>query len=230
MRGHAGHATVACLLAVITSFARSLCRADQNRQRLEAELHRLAGEDELTGLPNRRQFEQDLRRDLALASRHHIPGALLMIDLDRFKAVNDDHGHAAGDQLLQAISQALSQCLRNTDLRARLGGDEFVAYLAHSDQPAARQVAERVLASIRTTSAALGPGRQTTASIGIATDHAASSDPTAMLNAADRAMYQAKRDGGDRLAVWIPTAPRDTGLPTHNISSQLAQATASARH
>ncbi len=113
-------ATIACLVAVIAMSARSLSRADRQRRRLEAELHRLAGEDELTGLPNRRRFAEDLRRDLALASRHHIPGALLMIDLDRFKAINDDHGHAAGDALLRATSDALRQGLRDTDLRGRL--------------------------------------------------------------------------------------------------------------
>jgi len=194
-------ATAVCLLAVIASGARSLSRADRHRQGLEAELHRLAGEDELTGLPNRRRFEQDLRRDLALASRHHIPGALLMIDLDRFKAINDNHGHAAGDALLRVVADALSQGLRDTDLRGRLGGDEFVAYLAHTDQPAARRVEEGVRALISTASAALGPGMQTSASIGIATDYTAASDAGSMLASADSAMYRAKRAGGDRLAV-----------------------------
>ncbi len=199
-------ATIACLIAVIALSARSLSRADRHRRRLEAELHRLADEDGLTGLPNRRRFTEELRRDLALASRHHIPGALLMIDLDRFKAVNDEHGHAAGDTLLRAMSDALSQALRDTDIRGRLGGDEFVAYLAHTDQVAARQVAEGVLALMRTTSAGLGPGMQTTASIGIATEYTSASDAGAMLQMADSAMYRAKREGGDRLAVWDPTA------------------------
>jgi len=78
----------------------------------------------------------------------------------------------------------------------RLGGDEFIAYLAHTDQPAARQIAEGLLGLIRETSAALGPGMQTTASIGIATDYTSTSDPGAMLAAADSAMYRAKREGG----------------------------------
>lgn len=227
-------ATIACLLAVIALGARSLSRADAQRLRLEAELHRLAGEDELTGLPNRRRFTEYLRRDLALASHHHIPGALLMIDLDRFKAINDEHGHAAGDALLRAMSDALRQGLRATDLRGRLGGDEFVAYLAHTDQLAARQVAEAVLALVRTTSAALGPGRQTTASIGIATDHAAGCDVEAMLAAADSAMYRAKREGGDRLAVQDPPVARETRMPDADLPGgdrrrQLAQPGISAR-
>lgn len=222
-------ATIACLVAVIAMSARSLSRADRQRRRLEAELHRLAGEDELTGLPNRRRFAEDLRRDLALASRHHIPGALLMIDLDRFKAINDDHGHAAGDALLRATSDALRQGLRDTDLRGRLGGDEFVAYLTHTDQPAARQVAEAVLALIRITSAALGPGRQTTASIGIAPDYTTASDPEAMLDAADIAMYRAKRDGGNRLAVWDPPSPEKTKMPRAGRLTKLAQPSTSAR-
>jgi len=206
-------ATIVCLLAVIALGARSLSRADRLRLRLEAELHRLAGEDELTGLPNRRRFTEYLRRDLALASHHQIPGALLMIDLDRFKAVNDEHGHAAGDALLRAMSDALRQGLRETDLRGRLGGDEFVAYLAHTDPLAARRVAEGVLARVRTVSVALGPGMQTTASIGIATDYNAASDAGAMLDAADSAMYRAKREGGNRLAVYDPLLPPEPEIP-----------------
>lgn len=221
-------ATIACLLAVIASGACSLSRADRHRRRLEAELHRLAGEDELTGLPNRRRFAENLCRDLALASRHHIPGALLMIDLDRFKAINDQHGHAAGDALLKAMSEVLSRGLRDTDLRGRLGGDEFVAYLAHTDPAAARQVAEDLLTLIRTASAALGPGRQTTASIGIATDYTPASDPGAMLDAADRAMYRAKRNGGNRLAVWETVPPHQT-KPGGDRHRKLAQPSIPAR-
>lgn len=209
--------TIVCLIAVIISGASALSHADRHRRRLEADLHRLAGEDDLTGLPNRRQFEENLRRDLALASRHHIPGALLLIDLDRFKTINDDHGHPAGDALLRAVADALSQGLRDTDLRGRLGGDEFVAYLAHTDQPAARRVAEGVLALISTTSDGLGPGMQTTASIGIATDYTAASESAAMLAAADSAMYRAKRDGGNRLAVWNPSAPHETTMPARDL-------------
>jgi len=222
-------ATIACLLAVIASGARSLSRADRHRRRLEAELHRLGGEDELTGLPNRRRFAENLRRDLALASRHHIPGALLMIDLDRFKAINDEHGHAAGDALLKATSDALRQGLRDTDLRGRLGGDEFVAYLAHTDPPAARRVAEGVLALICTTSAALGPGMQTTASIGIATNYTPASDPGAMLDAADSAMYRAKRNGGNRVAVWETTPSHETKLPDNDRYTKLEPSSSARR-
>ncbi|MGI8712164.1 MAG: diguanylate cyclase domain-containing protein [Solirubrobacteraceae bacterium] len=209
--------TITCLIAVIVWGASALSHADRHRRRLEAELHRLAGEDDLTGLPNRRQFQENLRRDLALASRHHIPGALLLIDLDRFKTINDEHGHAAGDALLRAVSDALRQGLRDTDLRGRLGGDEFVAYLAHTDQPAARLVAEGVLALISTTSDALGPGMQTTASIGIATDYTAASELAAMLGAADSAMYRAKRDGGNRLVIWNPSAPHETTMSARDL-------------
>ncbi len=214
-------ATIACLLAVIAWSARSLSRADRHRRRLEAELHRLAGEDELTGLPNRRRFEESLRREMWLAARHHIPGALLMIDLDQFKAINDHHGHAAGDALLKAMADVLSRGLRDTDLRARLGGDEFVAYLAHVDRSGAQQVSEGLLALIVTTSAALSPGGQTTASIGIAAEYVFATDPEGLLEAADSAMYRAKRDGGNRVVTWtapaigqerIPGADRRTSL------------------
>ncbi len=205
--------TIACLVAVIALAGRSLSRADRHRLRVEAELHRLAGEDELTGLPNRRRFAESLGRDLALASRHDTPGVLLMIDLDRFKPINDEHGHAAGDALLKAMSDALRHGLRDTDLRGRLGGDEFVAYLARTDLPSATLLTEHLLALIRTSSTALGPGMQTTASIGIAVDSSAISDPGALLDAADIAMYRAKRDGGNRLAVWDPSSPHEMRTP-----------------
>ncbi len=114
--------------------------------------------------------------------------------------------------------------LRDTDLRGRLGGDEFVAYLTHTDPPAARQVAEAVLTLIRPTSAALGPGMQTTASIGIATDYTPASDPAEMLHSADSAMYRAKRDGGNRLALWETVPPHETKLSGGDPGSSRSQA------
>jgi diguanylate cyclase (GGDEF)-like protein len=193
--------TITCLLAVIVWAASSLSRTDGHRRRLERELKRLAGEDELTGLPNRRGFEERLRHELAIASRHHSPGALLMIDLDRFKAINDDHGHAAGDTLLQGVSDALQGRLRDTDALGRLGGDEFVAYLPQTDAAAAARVGEHLLTVVRDASTALGDGMRTTASVGVAFDAGSSLGPQAILGAADDAMYRAKRAGGNRVGA-----------------------------
>jgi len=199
--------TIACLVAVIVRSASSLGATDSRRRQLERELQRLASEDQLTALPNRRGFEQRLRRELALATRHHTPGALLMIDLDRFKAINDKHGHATGDELLRGVSAALLGRLRDTDVLGRLGGDEFVAYLPHTDAAAAAGVAGHLLEVIRNASTALGDGMRTTASVGVAFDSTSSLDPEAMLRAADGAMYTAKRAGGNRASAAKPLAP-----------------------
>jgi len=196
--------TITCLVAVILWSASSLGATDAQRRHLETELKRIAGEDELTALPNRRGVEERLRREIALAARHHNRGALLMIDLDRFKAINDKHGHAAGDELLRAVSAALKGRLRDTDALGRLGGDEFVAYLPHTDASAARAVAEHLLGVVRDASTALGHGMHTTASVGIAFDSTSSLEPEAMLNAADAAMYAAKRAGGNRVSAAKP--------------------------
>ncbi len=193
--------TIACLVALIVWSATSLSATDGHRRHLERELKRLAGEDELTALPNRRGFEERLRHELALATRHRTPGALLMIDLDRFKAINDQHGHAAGDELLRGVSAALKGRLRDTDAMGRLGGDEFVAYLPHTDAVAAGAVGEQLLSVIREASTALGDGMGTTASVGVAFDSTPSVDPEAMLKAADGAMYVAKRAGGNRTSI-----------------------------
>jgi diguanylate cyclase (GGDEF)-like protein len=196
--------TITCLIAVIIWAASSLSRTDGHRRRLERELKRLAREDELTALPNRRGFEERLRHELALASRHHAPGALLMVDLDRFKAINDENGHAAGDDLLQGVAEALRGRLRDTDALGRLGGDEFVAYLPHTEAAAAVAVGEHLLTVVRDASTALGDGMRTTASVGVAFDPGSSLGPEAMLGAADAAMYSAKRAGGNRVSAGKP--------------------------
>jgi diguanylate cyclase (GGDEF)-like protein len=197
-------ATITCLVAVILWSASSLGATDAHRRHLERELKRMAGEDELTTLPNRRGFEERLHRELALATRHHTPGALLMIDLDRFKTINDQHGHAAGDELLRAVSAALKGRLRDTDALGRLGGDEFVAYLPHTDAAAAFAVAEQLLVVVRDASTALGDGMHTTASVGVAFDSSSALVPEVMLEAADGAMYIAKRAGGNRTSASKP--------------------------
>jgi diguanylate cyclase (GGDEF)-like protein len=199
--------TIVCLIAVIAWAAASLSRTDAHRRRLESELQRLAGEDELTHLANRRGFVERLNHELALAGRHGSPGALLMIDLDQFKAINDTHGHAAGDELLRRISEVLEARLRDTDALGRLGGDEFVVYLPQTDADAGARVAEHLLTAVSDASAELGDGMRTTSSIGVAFDSSSSHGPEVMLKAADRAMYRAKRAGGNRVDAFEPSAP-----------------------
>nr|WP_272890776.1 GGDEF domain-containing protein [Stutzerimonas sp. S1] len=116
------------------------------RKQLYARLHRMAQYDELTGLPNRACFRDRLSTALARVRRHAGRIALLYVDLDRFKQVNDTHGHSAGDQLLRTVAERLTHCVRDTDTVARLGGDEFVVLLESITLP---EDAERVVGKIR---------------------------------------------------------------------------------
>jgi diguanylate cyclase (GGDEF)-like protein/PAS domain S-box-containing protein len=112
------------------------------RKQLEEHLRRLADHDPLTGLRNRRLFEHDLKLQLARSQRYGEHAALMVIDLDNFKRVNDEHGRVAGDETLRAVARALSRRLRQTDLTARLGGDEFAVLLPHADGEGAAVVAD----------------------------------------------------------------------------------------
>ena len=172
------------------------------RKGLEERLRRLADEDPLTGLPNRRGLEGAIRLALDMADRHQLAGALLMIDLDGFKAVNDTHGHAVGDEALAAVSQSLRARLRATDLLARVGGDEFAVLLRATTGGRARALADALVQAVRTTSLGAGePDIALDASIGVA-DFEPVALPTVreLLDCADAAMYAAKRAGYERRA------------------------------
>ncbi len=117
------------------------------RKRAESELQQLADHDALTGLFNRRRFDEELTRELARAARYQQPAALLVLDLDNFKYVNDNLGHQAGDQVVMSVAALLRKRLRETDIVARLGGDEFAILLPHTDGDEAKAVGERAAAS-----------------------------------------------------------------------------------
>ncbi len=173
------------------------------RKELEARLQRLADEDPLTGLPNRRRFERELEATLALSARHGAPGAVLLLDLDGFKAINDAHGHAVGDAALVAVARGLRERLRGTDTLVRVGGDEFALLRPHTSEEAARRVACEVAAVVRAIT--LGTGKPMVAlavSVGVAAFGAAEHLPPAELLArADADMYVSKRrTAGDRNA------------------------------
>jgi diguanylate cyclase (GGDEF)-like protein/PAS domain S-box-containing protein len=159
-----------------------------HRTALLGTLQATARTDPLTGLPNRRVWDEDVARELARARRHGGTLCLAMLDLDRFKAFNDHHGHQAGDRLLAAAAAAWRPVLRATDTLARYGGEEFAVLLPHSDHDAARTVVERLLASVP-----LGQ----TASAGIAQWDGV--EPAeALLARADAALYEAKGAGRAR--------------------------------
>ena len=165
------------------------------KQRLEqanAELMSLSITDPLTGLLNRRKFEEVMANEVARARRYG-DLSLLMIDVDRFKSVNDRHGHPAGDEVLRAIARVLKKCCRATDTCARLGGDEFALILPHSDNRAADIVRERIGTESARTRVPTGRGElEISLSIGAATMPTDASDSEGLIAAADADMYRVK--------------------------------------
>ena len=172
-----------------------------DRKRFERELQRLADHDPLTGLLNRRGFERELERELAYASRYGLSGAILMLDIDHFKEVNDDLGHTAGDQVMIAIAKVL-QGLRSTDTVARVGGDEFMVLLPRATEADAERVAGVIVDGVRRAVSPSDAGGPVTVSVGVAMiGDAEVSGPELLMNA-DRALYSAKRAGRDRYRIF----------------------------
>jgi len=167
-----------------------------SRDRLMHELAEHARSDALTGILNRRSFEERANIELARANRDGVPVALLAIDIDGFKRLNDEFGHPAGDAVLRDLAAAMGRYTRQIDAVARLGGDEFVVLLPGSDTMNAQAVAERLL------SAALEAGNAgTTLSIGIAVGRPGERGFAALWERADAAMYEAKRSGGNAIRI-----------------------------
>jgi len=186
------------------------------RKRFEVQLQHLADHDPITGLFNRRRFDEELARELATAQRYRTGGAVLALDLDNFKYVNDTLGHSAGDELIASVAEILRSRLRATDTVARLGGDEFAVILAHVDERQALHVAADLLDGIRreaVVSTAKG-SRRTTASIGIALfpERAGELASEELLVEADIAMYDAKESGRDRACVFDADSSRQLSL------------------
>jgi diguanylate cyclase (GGDEF)-like protein/PAS domain S-box-containing protein len=170
------------------------------RKQAERQLRRLADHDPLTGLLNRRRFNEELEREAARARRQGGAGALLVVDLDRFKLVNDSHGHRAGDSILRAVGRTLEDRLRSSDLAFRIGGDEFAVIAPGcGNEPDARAFATDVAEAIRSGTIAATAIR-VTASIGVALIGAAAGSGDDVFAAADDAMYAAKRRGPDQIA------------------------------
>jgi diguanylate cyclase (GGDEF)-like protein/PAS domain S-box-containing protein len=175
-----------------------------DERRREAQLRHLADHDGLTEVFNRRRLEEELNRAVEHSRRHAEPAALLIVDLDHFKYVNDTYGHALGDQMLQAIASALRHRLRATDVIGRLGGDEFGVICPHTDAGTARTLAQALLDTLRRDAHVIVSGRtvRCAASIGISLlpgEDTATGEQ--LLAEADVAMYQAKEAGRERVFV-----------------------------
>src|SRR5215470_3667346 len=180
------------LAAEVERLERELAAARAQMAALES----TAEIDPLTDVLNRRGFERELKRSLAHAKRHGASAALIYLDLDGFKSVNDRHGHAAGDALLKAVAAVLLRHVRASDVVARLGGDEFAALLWHLTEEDAQRKARALEAAVeRTTATHAGAAFSVGASVGAALllplDQAAD-----VLERADRAMYARKRAKG----------------------------------
>jgi len=180
----------AALLAEIERLKAAIARAERKIAELEAR----ADVDPLLDILNRRGFERELKRSLAYLQRYPGEAALLFIDLDGFKAVNDRHGHAAGDALLKAVARELTGHVRASDMVGRLGGDEFGVLLWNLKPTQAAAKARELEKRIATVSVVHGEARLTVgASAGVAA-LAAAATPAQIIDAADQAMYARKRE------------------------------------
>ena len=176
------------------------------RKRLEPQIQEIADRDALTGLFSRRRFQEELEREVSRARRHGRPGALLVLDLDGFREVNDSLGHAAGDELLTRIGEALRSILRDSDVLARIGGDEFALILPDTDEAGGsrrRREAHRRRSRARHPSARCAPGRRH----GLDRHHPGHRRPeldvAKLLIESDIAMCHAKESGKNRIAFYV---------------------------
>jgi len=158
--------------------------------------------DPLTGVYNRRCLDRRLSEEVAKAGRHDLPLSILLIDIDRFKSINDTHGHQVGDQILAGFADTASRVIRGSDILARYGGDEFMVIAPHTCHRNAVELAERLLARSRSEPFGLGagqPGLALTCSIGVASFGPGLDTPDLLIRCADHNLYCAKRDGRDRV-------------------------------
>jgi len=176
-----------------------------DRREAQSRIEYLATHDEMTGLANRTLFSELLSRAVAREHRHHRRFAVLFIDLDRFKIVNDSLGHDGGDEVLKAVASRLCASVRSSDVIARFGGDEFVL-LVHEipDRPAASTIARHLLSLVLKPVTVGGQQCRVTASIGVAIFPDDAEDANALLKRADMALYRAKEEGKNTFQFYSP--------------------------
>ena len=189
-------------LEFLAAFAQQVSLALTDARTLEA--MRGAYHDTLTGLPNRALFVDRLQHALALADRNGAEMTVLFIDLDRFKAVNDSLGHAAGDELLAEVAERIRRSIRAADTAARLGGDEFAVLLEGTMGDVGVEIAERIIEAAKQPFRVAGRDVFIAASVGVAPSRPPHAEAATLLSNADVAMYQAKRDHPGRAVVFEP--------------------------
>jgi diguanylate cyclase (GGDEF)-like protein len=201
-------------MGVSTLTALAVAGEVAERKRLEARLSHLADYDSLTDVLSRRRFQEQLEQQLADSRRYGTPAALLFVDMDDFKSVNDRFGHAAGDKVLANVAALLRGRLRDSDSLGRIGGDEFVVLLPHADREQAEAVAAQLLKTIATQPTVLGEKEiRSAASIGIAllSDHGQTLEE--VLAHADDAMFTAKAGGHNTFRVYDPERASSASRP-----------------
>ena len=207
---------VAGFVLVLTLLA-ALRIASRREARHQAELHQLrtaALTDSLTGLGNHRAFVEELKRQVARATRHNEPLALAMIDVDEFKEINDNWGHGRGDTVLRTVARLLDDTKRAEDYAFRVGGDEFALILAHSEVDAAFATAERVRATV-----VKDLGGTPTLSIGVANAAGCEGDESVLRQQADSALYEAKLRGRNATVVFTPSVDSRPVFPAAKVQS-----------
>ncbi|MDP1829061.1 MAG: diguanylate cyclase [Archangium sp.] len=190
----------AALAAAHAELERRLGEIESLNQQLREQSLR----DPLTGLHNRRYFAETIVREAARVSRHHEPLAVLALDLDHFKKVNDTWGHAAGDRVLRALAGVISAGVRTSDLLCRMGGEEFIAVMPGAALPIALARAEEWRAAVAALQFEEGPSLRCTVSIGVASFRPGHETVEQTLARADAALYEAKRGGRDRVVCAEP--------------------------
>ena len=165
-------------------------------RRTQRALQQLAAHDPLTGTLNSTAFTDRLSQELDRNRRYNRPLALLYLDLDDFKTVNDRHGHSTGDAVLRLVAEATRSAVRQSDIVGRLGGDEFAVLMPETEGAVAHAAATRLASSIRTV---FQGTPSVTASVGVVSSVGAATGPEELLERADAAMYEAKRGGKDRV-------------------------------
>jgi diguanylate cyclase (GGDEF)-like protein len=193
---------VAVLTARLSRIRRRLSEQREELARALAQLQAIATRDELTGLPNRRQMQALMDQELLRSLRHHHDFCIAVVDLDHFKRVNDEHGHAAGDTVLRAFAQAGQAAMRATDVLARWGGEEFLVLLPDTAMPPALAGMERLRQHVAALEVDVGGAHKVsvTVSIGL-TGHRHGDTLAQTLERADRLLYQAKAEGRNRTCI-----------------------------
>jgi diguanylate cyclase (GGDEF)-like protein len=203
--------TLALAAGLATRLGRPLAR-------MFGELTDQAERDSLTGLANRRVLDERLEEELDRSRRYGTHLALILVDLDNFKSVNDRHGHQCGDDVLRAVAPVLAGSLRELDLAGRFGGEEFAIVLPGTSVTSARRIAEQIRRALAKVTVVAPGGEQifVTASFGAA-EFPTNGSVASLVEAADRALYRAKRDGKDRVAADggdVAAAPGDRSVVT----------------